>query len=571
MGFATYHSSNNFREYLSTKLAQPLVTGVNYTLSFYLSNGTNNGYPGFTNQFGIHFSEDSLIQNQAECVELNPTIKLPGVIKNAGSWKKYTINFVADSDAEYMTIGVFASDQNTTIENGNSAYYFIDDIELFSELYITGKDFICEGTSTKLTAWNDNSYKWYLDSACTKLIGAGAELTVSPKITTTYYLTGSEDTISYTLEVIPAPEFNLGPDTSFCEGESIVLDAYVPSASYHWNTGHDGRMVTIEESGLYHATTYLNGCTFSDSISITVFEYPWVKLGADTSICPGESIILEAAVPGASYLWEDGNVNHDRTIETEGLYWVDVTRNGCTTRDSINISIKEIPQLELGADTILCPGETLLLKPNYPNAIYSWNTGSGAQELNINTPGHYWLEIVVDQCKTSDSIYVEYKPDFPLNLGPDLVACEGESIHLDASTPNATYLWQDLSVQPQYTVNESGLYWVEVSSECGVKTDSIDIQLVSCECEVFFPNAFSPDGNGLNELFKPTAECLLRDYHLQVFNRWGELLFESFELEDGWDGTFMKKDVQSDLYIYVSRYQLQSGHTSRKGYIYVLR
>jgi PKD repeat protein len=157
-----------------------------------------------------------------------------------------------------------------------------------------------------------------------------------------------------------------------------------------------------------------------------------------------------------------------------GYFNVTLKTSNCYGTDSlvkvIHIS-SDNHQTALGNDTTLCNGTTLLLDASTPNATYIWQDNSTDSILNITQTGTYWVQ--VSRCHTSDTVNVTFTP-LPLPvIGNDTTLCEGELLLLDATTTNASYLWQDNSTNPIFNVTQQGTYWTEVTNTCGSKSDTI--------------------------------------------------------------------------------------------------
>ena len=112
-------------------------------------------------------------------------------------------------------------------------------------------------------------------------------------------------------------------------------------------------------------------------------------------------------------------------------------------------------------------------------------------------------------------------------LGNDTILQNGSELLLDAYFPDATYLWQDSSSNPYFLVTEEGFYYVIVTGNCGFDMDSINIDFGNFNCEAYVPNAFTPDGDHKNDVFIPILECDIIEYKLNIFNRWGQLVFST--------------------------------------------
>lgn len=267
---------------------------------------------------------------------------------------------------------------------------------------------------------------------------------------------------------------------------------------YHWmvNTigttyirnGNDTIRTLLAISPGTYAVQYFssNPCTFHQDTFIVKAVSFSLYLGADQMSCNGEAIALEVDVPGGEIVWPDGSTGSRYEADTSGTHWVQVSKGGCTAADSIHINIIDISQ-DLGNDTTLC------------------------------------LEDV--------SAFVTLEASMP---------------------PGATALWSNGSTSQAIQAMDSGLYWVQVNAGTCVGTDSIYVHRQYCDCPVLFPTAFSPNGDGVNDQFKPalSGSCPVSEFKMQVYNRWGQLLFVSYRSEDGWDGTFSGQQADVGTYYY---------------------
>ncbi|MFK7786322.1 MAG: hypothetical protein AB8B56_14475, partial [Crocinitomicaceae bacterium] len=275
--------------------------------------------------------------------------------------------------------------------------------------------------------------------------------------------------------ITPCDTTVFGNDTTLCTGEILTLDATTPGATYLWQNGTTNPTYTVNTPGIYWVeVTELCG-TYIDSIEVNYAPPVLVNLGADTTICSGSSFTLDATFPGATYSWQDGTTNPTYTVNGQGLFWVDVTANGCTGSDSINVAVQSTPSVNLGADTILCQGATLSLDATTAGVSYNWQDGSTNSSYLVNAAGTYWVEIS-DACGTnSDTIVVDYFSS-TIDLGNDTVLCDGATLLLDATTTGATsYLWQDASVNVTFNVTQAGQYSVAVTAGTCVIEDTIQV------------------------------------------------------------------------------------------------
>lgn len=304
---------------------------------------------------------------------------------------------------------------------------------------------------------------------------------------------------------------------------------------------------------------------FSESFEIINFPLSNLDLGDDALLCDGESLILDATLPNAdTYQWQDGSTDPTFLVTESGTYSVIVT-NECNSL-SDNISVTYIsPQpitIDLGNDTILCPGEIYPLDATWNGGIdYTWQDGFDGSIYSVSEAGFYEVEIVGVCGEIGNaSVEIEYD-DEPLNLdlGVDSLLCEEDGLYfLSATNPRAlTYLWDDGSTSPILQAIDSRVYAVTITDNCKSETDEISIQYTNCTvCEVYVPNAFSPDFNGYNDFFRPYSNCVLENYSMKIFNRWGAMVFESKDIDTGWDGRFNNKDVDEGVYVYLFEFEV---------------
>lgn len=174
------------------------------------------------------------------------------------------------------------------------------------------------------------------------------------------------------------------------------------------------------------------------------------------------------------------------------------------------------------------------------------------------------MNVENDCGSAGDTINVDYLNLPKVNLGNDTSLCRGDIIMIDVSSTGTDYLWQDHSNDPIFYISEEGVYWVEVSNLCGIDTDSIIISDGNCNCKIFVPNAFTPDGDGKNDGFLILAKCDFIEYDLKIFDRWGGLIFESKDPNKAWDGRVTGRICEAGTYVYRVSYRF-GGNTGKVG------
>ena len=272
MAFVTYQIHGVFREYISTQLTSSMVTGHNYTISFYLTNGLEIYYTNGSNNLGICFSNNPLYQATDEAIPVAPQIEIDTIIYIVNYWQHFSFNYTADSPYNYITIGNFKDDAHTLVSTFGStgAYYFIDKIEIYpTGIYIEGDSVICVGNIDTLKIHGDSIVKWANSLNPAIIIATDSIITVVPTATTTYMAYSNNDTAYYTVHVLISPNINLGNDTMLCNGQIIILNATNTSSTYHWQDSTTYATYNVTQAGIYWVkVTNQYNCSASDTINI---------------------------------------------------------------------------------------------------------------------------------------------------------------------------------------------------------------------------------------------------------------------------------------------------------------
>ncbi len=413
---------------------------------------------------------------------------------------------------------------------------------------------LCNGTGMTLNASNSNATYLWQDGSVNPTYAVTTAGTYWVKVTNNCGVFSDTITINYA----PAPVVNLGNDTTSCAGHSVLLNATTAGATYLWQDGSANPTFTAMFSGIFTVQVTIGGCSVRDTVVINFTPSPLLEIGSDTSLCAGQTLVLNAATSNATYLWQNGAASPTFTVTQPGFYKVTVTTVCGMASDSLDVSYNPVPQVNIGNDTILCDGASLLLNASTTNASYEWDDQSVLPTRAVFNPGLFWVEVQVDQCSTRDSIQVGYQATPVVSLGNDMKLCLGESVVLNAATQNAIYQWQDNSIGSSFTVTEKGTYWVVVNVNNCTATDTvfIDYYEQSCNCKMFVPNAFSPNRDGRNDEFKYVVnENNIELKEFIVFNRWGGIAFKSQNINDSWDGKTKGEEAEIGSYYYQIRYR----------------
>jgi gliding motility-associated-like protein len=225
-------------------------------------------------------------------------------------------------------------------------------------------------------------------------------------------------------------------------------------------------------------------------------------------------------------------------------------------------------------DTTICGPWTAI--SSAANGAYTWSTGDTASFIQINTGGTYWV-VASSGCGVIDTFHVTLT-DKKLHLD-DALVCTGDSVIIPVSlnvSSVTTVLWSTGATQSSVVFHDTGIYWVQVTEGSCVANDTMTISFTPCGCEFFLPNAFSPNGDGLNDYFTP--KYLAQDhtctehFSLKIYSRWGEEVYSGTQSGKGWNGYYKNEPADVGVYMYHLSYEGVNGRErSVKGDVTLLR
>lgn len=224
---------------------------------------------------------------------------------------------------------------------------------------------------------------------------------------------------------------------------------------------------------------------------------------------------------------------------------------------------------DLGDNQVLCDNETIALSPgSFPDGAvtYEWSNGATSPTLNVSQSGQYAVT-VTDICDNQATSNVTIESIAPLDedlleaaLGQDTTLCVGQVAfdlgELDFSNAGTVdFRWQDGSNKDRIIATEEGTYSVMVSNEC---EDAVaEVEVAACdECSFYMPNAFSPNGDITNDEFRIFTNCEIENFQLRVFDRWGGIVFETQDINEGWNGLFRDEDPVTDAFVWTISYDM---------------
>ncbi|UTW63775.1 gliding motility-associated C-terminal domain-containing protein [bacterium SCSIO 12741] len=315
-----------------------------------------------------------------------------------------------------------------------------------------------------------------------------------------------------------------------------------------------------------------------DQFTVTYENLPQFNLGPDTTLCNEEWVSIGAVVPNQpNYLWSDGSVTPKIRINAAGTYTLTVTNSCGSYRAQKTVSMRYTPQPDLGPDQFICEGEELRLKTGLTEstlvgATVKWQGRHERHEISAKNEGIWRVEVSNDCGTGRDSMELNVHLLPTANLPKDTTFCDAELI-IDLTGEALEVEWDDGQISARRSIQESGNYVFHLTDENGCQaTERIAVK--RCPGEFYYPNSFSPNGDGANDFFR-LYHSGLKSFHLTIYNRWNEVMFESYSIDEGWDGLRADNQTRCPLgqYIWKAEYKEEVKNTTRvvTGKVYLVR
>ncbi len=398
-----------------------------------------------------------------------------------------------------------------------------------------------------------------------------------------YWVTLENDVCSFTDSIyieFGFIELEIGTDTIVCFGETVVLDAANPGATYLWNDGSTEQTLEVTETGVYWVVVN-DGCVISDTINVSVSDVR-VDLVSDTILCNGTTLLLDAGViAGAAYLWNDGSTDQTFLVDEAGTYSVVVSDGTCSHSDEVTVTYFE-PFANFEGDPLTGCAPLSVDFTDLSTTPYGvidewyWSFGDGSISF-LDNPDHVYispgvfdvtLTVTTDLgCEDDTTIanYITVGENVTANFSytPDYITAGDLVTFTNLSTNATSWFWDfgdgetSYEEHPQHVFEGTGEYMITLTSMNGSGCNETVVYtfIVREAIYIFIPNVFTPDGDDFNENWKPSIYGIdIYDFHLMLFNRWGEIIWESFDSNVGWDGTYGGKLVQDGVYVWKIEY-----------------
>lgn len=357
------------------------------------------------------------------------------------------------------------------------------------------------------------------------------------------------------LNVQDPPPLNIGPDSIVCIGTGVRFgdSISVATAKYTWNTGDTTAFITKFDPQTYTLTVDDGVCQNSDQANLNINLMPQPDLGPDTLLCSNQVLNLFANTFGDTYKWNTPSKLNTTGVTKTGTYWVEVHNGYCVNTDTIRVTFQPEHLVLLPPDQLICSGDRFDIDPitNSLNPVFRWNTGKNARTITVRDSGTYVLRVTDGACVATDTIVVSIAPNPGLDEMYFMICPEDSAIfHLPKG-----YVYQhqsDFSVFTDtviYPRQEFNLFIYDTNN-CRFTTAIKAEMDLECNREIYVPNTFTPNNDGVNDIFRVVPDNV-KLIEMLIFDRWGHLLYSTNDPEQkGWDGRFKGEVCKQDVYEY---------------------
>jgi gliding motility-associated-like protein len=487
----------------------------------------------------------------------------------------YTVTVTASGCSSTSTVDVTVNPIPTTIAMVNSPVCDGEDLNFQADPFLNSVPGV--------------TYSWSgpeLNSTQQLPTITGASVSATGTYVVTVSANGCSSTSSVDAIVNPIPTTNANSNSPVCEGEDLLLTATdSPGATYLW-TGPDGfsssdqnpiiNGAIIANEGVYSVLITANGCTSGSSTGVMVNAIPVVVASSNSPICEGEAISLICNNnTGAMFEWtgpnnfasssQNANI-FISTLADAGTYTVTVTKDWCSASASVDVVVNEMPQVDFVADDFEgCSPLVINFTNNSTPTSNSvvWNFGDGTTSSVDGTVSHVFYNVGcydVSLTSTTSGCTSTLTQDQMVCVLPDAIAdfssnqtsamlIEPSFEFYNNSSNASIYTWNFGDGETANTTNATheyeatpGDYIVQlIANNAGGCPDTAYMNVeVKDELIFYVPNTFTPDNDKFNQTFEPIFYSGYdpQTYTLLIFNRWGEVIFESHDVNVGWDGTY---------------------------------
>jgi gliding motility-associated-like protein len=417
---------------------------------------------------------------------------------------------------------------------------------------------------------------------------------------------GCIDSVFKQLVVADKPKLQLPfKDTLICNIDTLAIPVF-NTGNFSWQPNRNilfantsSPLVFPKDTTRYIVTLNDNGCVNSDTVTVNVLSFIKVQLGNDSLICKTDTIRLQPESHALSYRWSSSTgiaVNNIKFPLVQPMvntqYYVTANLGKCQDRDTVLIKVAPYPIAQAGPDTTICMGTRIQLRSFVTGSSLNWtpassliDPGAGSPVAGPSKTTTYVLRVSdTTGCRkpVTDTVVVTVSPPIPAQAGRDTAVLPNQPLQLQASG-GLRYSWY-----PEYGLSNASIpnpvasldasidsirYRVRVADATGCFAfDDLLVRVYKTGPDIFVPSAFTPNGDGKNELLRPVTLGITQLTYFRVYNRWGQLIFTTSELGKGWDGVFNGAPQAANTYVFEAEGTDYTGKTVyRKGTSVLIR
>lgn len=439
---------------------------------------------------------------------------------------------------------------------------------------------LCIGDGIPLNASGGGTYFWQPPTGLSAINIANPF--ANPTVTTTYALTvtdgfGCSHTDSLRITVHPLPVIDVGPDFVMCENDTVQLTA-TGAATYAWapptglSNPNSGNPLTYPSADITYIVTGTDiyGCRDQDTLTIDVMPAPTAQAWGGSVICEDSSLQVFAS-GGNAYMWAPANAFNDPQLpnpivtltQTTNLIVTVFGTNGCRDWDTVFVPVTPTPVAQILGPDLICQNEmTFLLGTG--GEVLLWSTGESTPKIaaSPDLSTLYTLTVWVDDCPSvPDSLVLVVDTIIPIAdffADPDSGSLPFSTTFFNQSQNGGSWIWDfgdgggSNIFSPSHEYQDTGRFDVTLIavSATGCRDTAVQRVIVGADFTIYVPNAFTPNGDGLNDFFF-VKWIGVKEFHVMLFDRWGMMIYESFDPDFQWDGSLHAKGVQEGVYTYV--------------------
>lgn len=402
------------------------------------------------------------------CTGATTTLGISGGTYYAYQWSTGAVTSTIQAGAGTYSVTAYANCASAT------ATKTISTTNVSASITANGPTTFCQGGSVTLDAGTGyTGYAWS-NNATSQTINATSGGSYTVTVTQNGCTAASNATV-VTITSSPHPSLTASGSTTFCMGDSVMLDAGTGFSNYLWNNGAATQTIKAIAGGSYYCNVTQNGCSgMSDTITVTVNSISaTITANGPTSFCTGGNVVLDAGAGYSNYAWSSGGSGQTETISASGTYHCTVTQNGCqAVSNNITVTVSGStlsPTITASNGLNLCSGGSTELDAGGGYTSYTWSNSSTGQTLVTGTAGNYTVTVSQGTCTGTASATINVG-SFPasVNLSPqNPTGCVGDVITLDAGVGHSGYNWNNAANGQTITVTDSGDYVVTVTDANG--------------------------------------------------------------------------------------------------------